>query len=157
MSVAMLELFGLMTIQHGKPKPGKGWSLVKVQRNPWGGDALQTERCPGQAKLTGREADIQALFVKTVSKASIARIMGVSGATRDHFVRSRHLTRHCQTDISAQARVMVCSNSVSIRILCGLVLVCFRTSLNRRCASQDNFHKRYDAVQKGGLTCNLSL
>jgi DNA invertase Pin-like site-specific DNA recombinase len=55
-------------------------------------------KCPGRpkgvlgkSKLTGREADIQALLAKTVSKASIAKIMGVSRATLDHFIRSRHL------------------------------------------------------------------
>jgi hypothetical protein len=34
--VAMLELFGFMTIEHGTPSPGKGWTLVEVQPTPWG-------------------------------------------------------------------------------------------------------------------------
>jgi hypothetical protein len=34
--VAMLELFGFMTIEHGTPPPGKGWTLVEVQPTPWG-------------------------------------------------------------------------------------------------------------------------
>lgn len=39
LAVAMLELFGLITVHHGKPKAGKGWCIVKVDRTPWG-DAL---------------------------------------------------------------------------------------------------------------------
>ena len=35
----------------------------------------------GTSKLTGREAEIQSLLAKTVSKASIAKIMGVSRST----------------------------------------------------------------------------
>lgn len=34
--VAVLELFGFMTIEHGTPSPGKGWTLVEVQPTPWG-------------------------------------------------------------------------------------------------------------------------
>ena len=45
----------------------------------------------GTSKLTGREAAIQDLLSKTVSKASIAKIMGVSRSTLHHFICSRHL------------------------------------------------------------------
>ena len=45
----------------------------------------------GISKLTGREADIQDLLAKTVSKASIAKIMGVSRSTLHHFICSRRL------------------------------------------------------------------
>ena len=45
----------------------------------------------GTSKLTGCEADIQDLLAKTVSKASIAKIMGVSRSTLHHFICSRHL------------------------------------------------------------------
>jgi DNA invertase Pin-like site-specific DNA recombinase len=45
----------------------------------------------GTSKLTGREADIQELLSKTVSKASIAKIMGVSRSTLHHFICSRNL------------------------------------------------------------------
>ena len=38
-TVALLELFGLLSIQHGKPEPGKGWRIMKVQRTAFG-DAL---------------------------------------------------------------------------------------------------------------------
>lgn len=45
----------------------------------------------GTSKLTGREPEIQDLLAKTVSKASIAKIMGVSRSTLHYFVRSRNL------------------------------------------------------------------
>jgi DNA invertase Pin-like site-specific DNA recombinase len=45
----------------------------------------------GTSKLTGRETAIQDLLAKTVSKASIAKIMGVSRSTLHHFICSRHL------------------------------------------------------------------
>ncbi len=45
----------------------------------------------GTSKLTGREAEIQSLLAKTVSKASIAKIMGVSRSTLQHFIQSRRL------------------------------------------------------------------
>jgi DNA invertase Pin-like site-specific DNA recombinase len=45
----------------------------------------------GTSKLTGREVAIQDLLAKTVSKASIAKIMGVSRSTLHHFICSRHL------------------------------------------------------------------
>jgi DNA invertase Pin-like site-specific DNA recombinase len=45
----------------------------------------------GTSKLTGREAEIQILLAKTVSKASIAKIMGVSSSTLQHFIQSRCL------------------------------------------------------------------
>jgi DNA invertase Pin-like site-specific DNA recombinase len=45
----------------------------------------------GTSKLTGREAEIQDLLAKTVSKASIAKIMGVSRSTLHHFICSRCL------------------------------------------------------------------
>jgi DNA invertase Pin-like site-specific DNA recombinase len=45
----------------------------------------------GTSRLTGREAEIQTLLAKTVSKASIAKILGVSRSTLQHFIQSRHL------------------------------------------------------------------
>lgn len=45
----------------------------------------------GTPKLTGREPEIQDLLAKTVSKASIAKIMGVSRSTLHYFIRSRNL------------------------------------------------------------------
>jgi len=45
----------------------------------------------GTSKLTGQEAAIQSLLAKTVSKASIAKILGVSRSTLHHFIQSRRL------------------------------------------------------------------
>jgi hypothetical protein len=41
LNVAMFDLFGLVVVQHGKPKPGKGWSIAILQRTPWGNAMLQ--------------------------------------------------------------------------------------------------------------------
>ncbi|MEH1919481.1 plasmid pRiA4b ORF-3 family protein [Nostoc sp.] len=38
-NVALLELFGLLSIKHGKPQEGKGWRITSLQRLPFG-DAL---------------------------------------------------------------------------------------------------------------------
>jgi DNA invertase Pin-like site-specific DNA recombinase len=45
----------------------------------------------GLSKLTGRETVIQQILAKTVSKASIAKILGVSRSTLRHFIQSRGL------------------------------------------------------------------
>jgi DNA invertase Pin-like site-specific DNA recombinase len=45
----------------------------------------------GTSKLTGREAEIQIFLAKTVSKAAIAKILGVSRSTLHHFIQSRGL------------------------------------------------------------------
>ena len=45
----------------------------------------------GVFRLTGQEAEIQRLLAKTVSKASIAKILGVSRSTLHAFIQSRHL------------------------------------------------------------------
>jgi DNA invertase Pin-like site-specific DNA recombinase len=45
----------------------------------------------GPSKLTGWEAEIQSLLAKTVSKASIAKILGVSRSTLHAFIQSRRL------------------------------------------------------------------
>lgn len=38
-ALALMEIFGLLEIQHGRPLPGKGWNVEAVRRTPWG-DAL---------------------------------------------------------------------------------------------------------------------
>lgn len=38
-NIALLELFGLIEIIHGEPKPGKGWRILKINRNTFG-DAI---------------------------------------------------------------------------------------------------------------------
>jgi DNA invertase Pin-like site-specific DNA recombinase len=50
----------------------------------------------GRSKLTGRDAEIQTLLAKTVSKAAIAKILGVSWSTLHHFIQSRRLSSVCR-------------------------------------------------------------
>jgi DNA invertase Pin-like site-specific DNA recombinase len=45
----------------------------------------------GRSKLDGKEAEIRILLEKQVSKASIAKIMGVSSTNLRHFMRTRKL------------------------------------------------------------------
>jgi DNA invertase Pin-like site-specific DNA recombinase len=45
----------------------------------------------GKSKLDGRKAEIKRLLVLQVSKASIAKIMGVSRTTLRHFIKTRGL------------------------------------------------------------------
>jgi len=46
----------------------------------------------GKSKLDGKEAEIRMLLEKEVSKASIAKIVGVSSTNLRHFIRTRKLT-----------------------------------------------------------------
>jgi predicted XRE-type DNA-binding protein len=48
----------------------------------------------GKSRLDGNEEEIRMLLQKEVSKASIAKIVGVSRPTIHHFVRTRKLDRH---------------------------------------------------------------
>jgi DNA invertase Pin-like site-specific DNA recombinase len=48
----------------------------------------------GRSKLDGRTEEIRRLLALGVSKASIARIMGVERTTVVHFVKSRGLVQH---------------------------------------------------------------
>jgi DNA invertase Pin-like site-specific DNA recombinase len=45
----------------------------------------------GKSKLDGKEEEIGMLLEKTVSKASIAKIVGVSRTALHHFIRTRKL------------------------------------------------------------------
>jgi len=45
----------------------------------------------GKSKLDGKEEEIRILLEKTVSKASIAKIVGVSRTALHHFIRTRTL------------------------------------------------------------------
>ena len=45
----------------------------------------------GKSKLDGKEEEIRMLLEKTVSKASIAKIVGVSRTALHHFIRTRKL------------------------------------------------------------------
>lgn len=46
---------------------------------------------PRKSKLDGKEEEIRMLLEKTVSKASIAKIVGVSRTALHHFIRTRYL------------------------------------------------------------------
>ena len=46
----------------------------------------------GKSKLDGKEEEIRMLLEKTVSKASIAKIVGVSRTALHHFIKTRELT-----------------------------------------------------------------
>jgi len=39
-NLGLLDLFGLISVQHGSPEPGKGWRIERIARTPLG-DALQ--------------------------------------------------------------------------------------------------------------------
>ena len=45
----------------------------------------------GPSKLDGKEGEIRMLLEKEVSKASIAKILGVSSTNLRHFIRTRKL------------------------------------------------------------------
>jgi DNA invertase Pin-like site-specific DNA recombinase len=45
----------------------------------------------GKSKLDGKEEEIRVLLEKSVSKASIAKIVGVSRTAVHHFIRTREL------------------------------------------------------------------
>ena len=45
----------------------------------------------GKSKLDGKEVEIRMQREKTVSKASIAKILGVSRTALHHFIRTRKL------------------------------------------------------------------
>lgn len=40
-NIALLELFGLLAVEHGKPEPKKGWRFAGLKRSPWGEVLLQ--------------------------------------------------------------------------------------------------------------------
>lgn len=40
-TIALLELFGFISIQHGKPKDGKGWQIISVHRTAYGNALLK--------------------------------------------------------------------------------------------------------------------
>lgn len=76
-NLALLEMFGLITVQSAQPEPGKGWRLEAIQRSAWG-DALihfladwaaqELQRIDGQLEQTdngfstAKEAAREAMF-----------------------------------------------------------------------------------------------
>src|SRR6266702_5818323 len=87
---AMIALFGLFAeverdLIAERTKEGLAAAKAKGRRLGRPKGAL------GTSKLTGREAEIQSLLAKTVSKASIAKILGISRSTLHYFIQSRRL------------------------------------------------------------------
>jgi DNA invertase Pin-like site-specific DNA recombinase len=58
----------------------------------------------GKSKLDGKEGEIRMLLEKEVSKASLAKIMGVSRNALRHFIQSRHLDPAASRDRSRGRR-----------------------------------------------------
>jgi DNA invertase Pin-like site-specific DNA recombinase len=54
----------------------------------------------GKSRLDGKEEEIRMLLEKTVSKASIAKIVGVSRTALHHFIRTRKLTSKTSEEAS---------------------------------------------------------
>jgi DNA invertase Pin-like site-specific DNA recombinase len=86
----MMTLFGLFAeierdLIAERTKEGLAAARAKGRRPGRPRGALGTSR------LTGREAEIQHLLAKTVSKASIAKMLGVSRSTLHAFIQSRRL------------------------------------------------------------------
>ncbi len=87
---AMIALFGLFAeverdLIAERTKEGLAAAKAKGKRLGRPKGAL------GKSKLDGKEAEIELLLQKKVSKASIARIVEVSPMTLDHFIRTRKL------------------------------------------------------------------
>jgi hypothetical protein len=49
---------------------------------------------PGKSRLDGKEEEIRVLLQKQVSKASIAKIVGVTRRTIYRFIKTRRLRPH---------------------------------------------------------------
>src|SRR3954466_1452638 len=84
----MITLFGLfaeverdLISQRTKEGPAAARAKGRLLGRPKG--AL------GKSKLDGKEGEIRMLLEKTVSKASIAKIVGVSRTALHHFIRTR--------------------------------------------------------------------
>jgi DNA invertase Pin-like site-specific DNA recombinase len=58
----------------------------------------------GKSKLDGKEEEIRMLLEKTVSKASIAKIVGVSRTALHHFIRTRKLVPRASSSKSRGRR-----------------------------------------------------
>lgn len=89
-SKAMITLFGLfaelerdLISQRTKEGLAKARASGKVLGRPKGSK--------GKSKLDGKKVEIKGYLDKKVSKASIAKILGISPTTLRHFIRSRGL------------------------------------------------------------------
>jgi DNA invertase Pin-like site-specific DNA recombinase len=91
-SKAMVTMFGLFAeIERDliSERTREGLAAAKAK----GHLAGRPKGSLGRSRLDGRESEIKMLLGKQVSKASIAKIMGVSRSTLLHFVRSRALAK----------------------------------------------------------------
>jgi DNA invertase Pin-like site-specific DNA recombinase len=87
---AMITLFGLFAEVERDliaPRTTEGLAAAKARGKRLG----RPKGALSQAKLDGKESDIQSLLQKRVSKASIARIMDVSPTTLHHVIKTRKL------------------------------------------------------------------
>ena len=53
------------------------------------GKKLGRPKGPGKSKLDGKESEIQGFLDKGVTRASIAKILGVSWKTLDNFIKQK--------------------------------------------------------------------
>ena len=89
----MITLFGLFAeVERDliSERTKEGLAKAKAQ----GRNAGRPKGSLGTSKLDGKEEEISQLLSKGVSKASIARITGVSRPTLCHFVQTRSLENH---------------------------------------------------------------
>ena len=69
---------------------------IALARAKASGKKLGRPKRPGKSKLDERKKEIQHLLSKKVSKANIAKILGVSWSTLDNFIKKKWLKRFRQ-------------------------------------------------------------
>lgn len=87
----MIALFGLFAeVERDliSERTKEGLAAVRAQGRLLG----RPKGSLGRSKLDGKEGEIRMLLEKAVSKASIAKILGVSATNLRHFIRTRELT-----------------------------------------------------------------
>jgi len=86
----MITLFGLFAeIERDLISQRTKEGLAKARSN--GKRLGRPKGTRGKSKLNGKEEEIRLLLDQTVSKASIAKIMGVSETAMHHFIKTRQL------------------------------------------------------------------
>jgi len=86
----MIALFGLFAeVERDliSERTKEGLAAARARGRPLG----RPKGALGRSKLDGKEGEIRMLLEKEVSKASIARIVGVSRTALHHFIRTRKL------------------------------------------------------------------
>ena len=87
---AMIALFGLFAEVERDliaERTKEGLAAAKARGKRLG----RPKGARSKSKLDGKEGEIRSLLHKSVSKASIARILDVSQTTLHHFIKTRHL------------------------------------------------------------------